>query len=103
MGDGADRKAVRGQRAAPSKCRGSERAALKRARGRFIVGTRRIDMGRRSGGRRGSGGGNYKKVTTIGRDVLGRRVVETRYVKVGTGFGGIIALLVLVLIFMRGC
>jgi hypothetical protein len=62
-----------------------------------------MNMGRRGGGRRGGGGGNYKKVTTIGRDVLGRRVVETRYVKAGTGFGGIIVLLVLGVIFIRGC
>jgi hypothetical protein len=59
-------------------------------------------MGRRSGGRRGGGGGNYKKVTTIGRDVLGRRVVETRYSKVGTGFVGIIVLAILGVILRRG-
>lgn len=58
-------------------------------------------MGRRGGGRRG--GGSYKKVTTVGKDIFGRKVVETRYVKQGTGCGAIILIFVLFMVIMRGC
>jgi hypothetical protein len=60
-------------------------------------------MGRRGGGRRGGGGGNYKKVTTVGRDVFGRKVIETRYVQEGSGCGVIVILFILYMIFIRGC
>ena len=57
-------------------------------------------MGRRG---RGGGGGSYKKVTTVGKDVFGRKVVETRYVKEGSGCGVIVILFILYMIFIKGC
>jgi hypothetical protein len=53
---------------------------------------KRCGMGRRGGG--------YTRKTTIGKDIFGRTVVTTRYLK---GGGGLIVLFILFVVCMKGC
>lgn len=45
----------------------------------------------------------YKKVTTVSKDLFGNKRIETKWVPVGGSFGTVALLIVLYLIFFRGC
>ena len=49
----------------------------------------------------------HKKVTTVGRDLFGNKRIETQWIPTGdgngVGCGVFIALIVLFLLFTRGC
>ena len=45
---------------------------------------------------------NYKKVTTVSKDIFGNKQIETQWVPTGGG-GVVIILIVLLLLFARGC
>lgn len=45
----------------------------------------------------------YKKVTTVSKDIFGNKRIETEWVPAGGGCGAVIVLIVLFLLFTRGC